>query len=130
MASRSARAKPCAPATGFKGPHPVECLDAVDQPLGIIQPVDADRELLTVQASPQPGDVRMGRGLGGELGELLGIDADREYRGAGSAMARIDDAATHGEPEILLRIRQKILAILLGLETDQIISQHRSISSR
>ena len=67
----------------------------------------------------------MGRGLGGELGELLGIDADREYRGAGSAMARMDDAATHGEPEILLRVRQEILAILLGLETDQIVGQHR-----
>ena len=57
----------------------------------------------------------MGRGFSGQLGELLGIDADREYRGAGSPMARIDDAATHGEPEILLRIRQKILAILLVL---------------
>ena len=67
----------------------------------------------------------MGRGLGGELGELLGIDADRENGSAGSAMARMDDAATDGEPEILLHVEQKILAILLGLETDQIVGQHR-----
>ena len=67
----------------------------------------------------------MGRRLGGQLGELLGIDADREYRGAGPAMARMDDAVTHDEPEIVLRVGQEVLAILLGLETDQVIGQHR-----
>ena len=31
----------------------------------------------------------------------------------------------HDEAEVGLRIRQKILAIFLGLKTDQIIGQHR-----
>ena len=54
-----------------------------------------------------------------------GIDADRKYRGARPAVARDDDAVMHGEAEIGLRVRQEVLAILLGLETDQIIGQHR-----
>jgi hypothetical protein len=31
----------------------------------------------------------------------------------------------HGEAEVGLRVRQEVLAIFLGLETDQIIGQHR-----
>ena len=67
----------------------------------------------------------MGRRLRRQLGELLRIDADRKYRGARPAVARDDDAVVHDEAEIGLRVRQEVLAILLGLETDQIIGQHR-----
>ncbi len=67
----------------------------------------------------------MGRRLRRQLGELLRIDADRKYRGAGPAVARNDDAVMHGEAEIGLRVRQEVLAILFGLKTDQIIGQHR-----
>ena len=38
---------------------------------------------------------------------------------------RMHDAATHDEAEILLGVGQEILAVLLGLETDQIVRQHR-----
>src|ERR1043166_9576321 len=106
-------------------PHPVERLYAVDQALGIIQPVDADRELLAVQAPPQPRDIRMGGRLRRQLRKLPGIDADRKYPRAGAAMARNDDAVMHDEAEIGLRVRQEVLAILLGLEADQVVSQHR-----
>ena len=67
----------------------------------------------------------MGRRLRRQLGELPGIDADRKYRGAGPAVARNDDAVMHDEAEVGLRVRQEVLAIFLGLETDQIIGQHR-----
>ena len=67
----------------------------------------------------------MGRRLRRQLGELPGIDADRKYRGAGAAMARNDDAVMHDEAEVGLRVRQEVLAIFLGLETDQVIGQHR-----
>ena len=52
-------------------PHPVERLDAVDQPFRIVEPVDTDRELLAVEAVAQPRHVRMGDRLGGLLGEFF-----------------------------------------------------------
>ena len=63
----------------------VEGVDAVDEPLGIIQPIDADREFLAVQAAAQPRHVGMRHRLGSLLGEFFGIDADRKYRSAGLA---------------------------------------------
>ena len=44
---------------------------------------------------------------------------------AGTAVARDHDAVVNDETEIGLRVGQKILAILFGLEADQIIGQHR-----
>ena len=80
---------------------------------------------LAVQAAPQPRDIGMGRRLGRQLGELPGIDADRKYPRVGTAMARNDDAVMHDEAEVGLRVRQEVLAIFIGLETDQVIGQHR-----
>ena len=91
----------------------------------IIQPVDADRKLFAVQAAAQPRDVWMGGRFCRQLGEFSGIDADRKHRGAGAAVARRDDAVMHGEAEIGLRVGQKVLAVFLGLEADEIIGQHR-----
>jgi len=42
----------------------------------------ADRELLAVQAAPQPRHVGVGDGLGGLRREFFGVDADRKDRGA------------------------------------------------
>ncbi|OIQ64078.1 hypothetical protein GALL_543750 [mine drainage metagenome] len=66
----------------LQGPHPVERIDTVDEPLGIIQPIDANRQLLAVQASPQPRYIGVGHGLGGLPREFFGIDADRKNRDA------------------------------------------------
>ncbi len=106
-------------------PHAVECLDAVDQPLGIIQPVDADRELFPVQASPQPRHVGMRNGLGGLQGEFFDIDADREYRDARLAMTRRDDAVFDLQTKLRGEIAKEVLAVVGRLESDQIIGQHR-----
>ena len=96
-----------------------------EQPLGIIQPVDADRQLLAVQAAPQPRHIRMHHRLGGLLGEFLRVDADRKHRSARAAVARGDHAILSGETEIRPDIGQEIFAIVFGLESDQIVSQHR-----
>ena len=37
----------------------------------------------------------------------------------------MNDAVVHDETEIGLRVGQEILAILLGLEADQVVGQHR-----
>ena len=102
-----------------------KAFDAVDQPLGIVQPVDADRELLAVQASPQPRHVGMGGGLGGLRCEFLRVDADRKYRDARCAMARCHHAVFNFKTKIRCQIVKEIVAIVLGLEPDQIIGQHR-----
>ncbi|MGY2809985.1 hypothetical protein ACVIHF_006715 [Bradyrhizobium sp. USDA 4506] len=106
-------------------PHLVERLDAVDEALGIVKPVDADRERLAIEAAPQPRHVGMRHRLGRLLRELAGIDADRKHRGAGAAERRIDHAVAHLEVEIVLHIAQEVLAVLIGLEADQVIGQHR-----
>jgi hypothetical protein len=67
----------------------------------------------------------MSHGPGGLLGELLRIDTDREYRGTGPAIARDDDAVANDGVQLGLHIGQEILAIFFGLETDQVIGQHR-----
>src|SRR6202022_544449 len=103
----------------------VECVDAVDQSLGIVQPIDADRQLLAVQASPQPRHIGMGHSLGGLQGEFFDIDADRKYRGTRSAMTRRYDAVFDLEAEIRRKVAEEIFAIVLGLESDQIVGQHR-----
>jgi len=43
----------------LQGPHLIKCVDAVDQSFGIVQPIDADRQLLAVQAPPQPRHIGM-----------------------------------------------------------------------
>ena len=67
----------------------------------------------------------MRRRLRGEVGEFLDVDADREHGGAGPAMRRDDDAVMHGKIELACDIAEEILAILLGLEADQVVGQHR-----
>ena len=67
----------------------------------------------------------MGRSFGGLLRKLLRIDADRKYCGVRAAVLRGHDTLVDGEPEIALNVRQEVLAILLGLETDEVIGQHR-----
>ncbi len=67
----------------------------------------------------------MRHGLGGLLGEFLRINADREHRGTRPAVARDDDAVANDEVQLGLQVGQEILAILFGLETDQVIGQHR-----
>ena len=57
--------------------------------------------------------------------EFFGIDADRKYRDARTAVARVDDAVATDKTKIRLHIRQEIFAIVLGLESDQIVGQHR-----
>ena len=63
--------------------------------------------------------------LGGLLGEFFRIDADRKYRDARCAVARGDDAVFDLEAEIGREISEEIVAIVLGLESDQIVGQHR-----
>ena len=67
----------------------------------------------------------MAHGLGRELGKLFRIDTDREHRRARLAILRGDDAVVNGEIQLALNVGQKILAVFLGLEADQIIGQHR-----
>jgi hypothetical protein len=67
----------------------------------------------------------MRHGLRRKLREFHGIDADREYGGAGAAVMRTHHAVTHGKAEIVLDIGQEVLAILFGLETDEVVGQHR-----
>src|SRR5882724_491117 len=62
--------------------------------------------------------------FGGLLGEFFRIDADRKYRDARRAVARGDDTLVNHKAEIRLDIRQEVFAIILGLEPDQIISEH------
>ena len=63
--------------------------------------------------------------LGRELGEFFRVDADREYRRARLAMARGDDAVANGQLKVALDVGEEVLAILFGLETDQVTGQHR-----
>src|SRR3979411_244395 len=63
--------------------------------------------------------------LGGLPGELLRIDADRKNRNAGSPEAGGDDATIGLNTEFRCQISEEIFAIILGLESDQIIRQHR-----
>src|SRR4051795_11198872 len=107
------------------GPEPIERTDAVDEALGVVEPVDADREPLTVEAAAQPRHIRMRRRFRCVLRELLGIDADREDLAARSAMLRDRNAVFDGEAEFARDIAEKILAIVMGLEADQIVGQHR-----
>ena len=106
-------------------PHAVERGDAVDQPLGIIEPVDADGELLAMQAAAQPRHVGMRRRLGRGCRELVGIDADRKHRQTRAAMARLHDAIPHLQAKVSSNAGAEIVPIVLGLETDEIIGQHR-----
>src|SRR6478752_3689207 len=67
----------------------------------------------------------MGGCLGCQLGKFFRIDADRKYRGARPAVFRGHDAIVGYEPEIGLNVRQKVLTIVLGLKTDEVIGEHR-----
>src|SRR6478672_13594109 len=100
-------------------PHPIEGVDAVDQSLRIVEPVDADRQLFAVQASAQPRYFGMRYGFGRLAGKLLGVDADRKYLDARCAVARLDDATPRDEAEMRLHTAEEILAIVRGLESDQ-----------
>src|SRR6202011_912525 len=97
----------------LRGPHPVERADAVDQSLGIVQPVDADRKPLAIEAAPQPRHVRMRHRFRRRLREFLGVDADREYRKPGPAMMRLDDAIVNLQSKCGSDIGVEILAIFL-----------------
>src|ERR1700720_512411 len=67
----------------------------------------------------------MRHGLGGLHREFLGIDADRKYRDARCAVARRDDAVFDLKTEIARNITEETFTVVLGLESDQIIGQHR-----
>src|ERR1700738_2413004 len=67
----------------------------------------------------------MRHGLGGLRCEFLGIDADRKYRDARCAVARRDDAVFRLKTETARKITEETLTVVLGLESDQIIGQHR-----
>src|SRR5260370_37472992 len=67
----------------------------------------------------------MRNGLGGLQGEFFDSDADREYRDARLAMTRRDDAVFDLQTKLRGEIAKEVLAVVGGLESDQIIGQHR-----
>src|SRR5713101_4525617 len=64
-------------------------------------------------------------GLGGLHRESLGIDSDRKYRDARCAVARRNDAVFDLKTKTERKITEETLTVVLGLESDQIIGQHR-----
>src|SRR6185437_909657 len=67
----------------------------------------------------------MGYRLGGLLGKSFGIDTDRKYPGARDAVTRRHDTVFDIEPEFARQISEEIAAIVTGLESDQIVGEHR-----
>src|SRR5690606_905645 len=55
-----------------------ERLELLRQALGIVEAVDADRELALAQAVAQAAVARRAARAGGDAGELAGVDADRK----------------------------------------------------
>ena len=106
-------------------PHAIERMDTVDQPLGIVEPIDADRELLAAEASPQPRDVRMRDRLGGLLGESQGVDADRKHGDMRATVPRAHNPIVNDEIQNRFDVGKEILAVVPGLESDKIVGQHR-----
>src|SRR5207248_11024406 len=52
-------------------------------------------------------------------------DTDRDTHDAGQAVTRHDDSIDDREPQNLHDVAQEMLAVLIGLETDQVEGQHR-----
>src|SRR6185437_5777739 len=103
--------------------HVVQRLEAIGQPLRIVEPVNADRELSAVQARAQPGDFRPRRRLCGKLREGVRIDGDRKYAEPRCALRgheRIDRVAVMLEPQFTREVFREIGEVVLGLETDEI----------
>src|SRR6185312_9038498 len=67
----------------------------------------------------------MGYRLGGLLGKSFGIDTDRKHPGSRGAVARRHDTVLDIEPELASQISEEIAAIVTGLESDQIVGEHR-----
>ena len=89
------------------------------------RPVDADRELFAVQAAPQPGDFRMRSGANGLTGEFLRIDSNGKYLARKTAMLARATPVMGEDAERIVHIAKKVVAIVLGLEADQIVGKHR-----
>src|SRR6476619_5351466 len=67
----------------------------------------------------------MGCGFGGLHREFFDVDADRKYRDTGSAVSRRYDAVLDLKTKIRGNAIEEVLAIVAGLESDQIVGQHR-----
>ncbi|MNU89778.1 hypothetical protein D3C71_796280 [compost metagenome] len=97
--------------------------EALRQTLGVIQAIHADRQLAVTQAVAQ---VAHGRLVGAGLGlarDVVGIDADRERRGAEAAPAGGLQFAVCQHPAApeQAHVGLEAIGIALGLEADQIV---------
>jgi hypothetical protein len=78
-----------APKQGF------EAQQALDDALGVVQPVDAEQHGAPCELITQLGDVRVGLLAAREVGELVEVDRDRRRRrGDGPSVRRVEVAAT------------------------------------
>src|SRR5579872_2076926 len=81
------------------GPHAVERIDAIDEPLGIVQSIDANGESLAIEAASQTRNVRMRDSLSRLAGKFVGIDPDGKHRNPGPAIARHHNAIFNRKTE-------------------------------
>src|ERR1700729_3673349 len=102
-----------------------ECLEAVDQSLGIIEPVNADGERPPTQALPQPPRLRAVFGMRGGLRKPIRIDADW-VNDRPNTLAGIGEIAfcpgVHAKD--LAHAVKKSLAVNLRVEPDDVIAAH------
>jgi len=97
------------------GPHPVKRADSIDQPLRIIQPIDADRELLACRLRRSRDTSGCVIDLAAYCANFFGIDTDREDCDPRPAVQRGHDLAANRQAEILAQIGLEVLAIVVGL---------------
>src|SRR5258708_19330259 len=57
-------------------------------------------------------------------GKFLRIDADGKYRATRFAVTRRHHAVFDRQAEIRSKVSEEIIAIIVGLESDQIVGQH------
>ena len=100
--------------------------EPLDQPLGVIEAVDADDYFLAIGAVAN-GALRLDRvGTGDHVIDFAGVDTDRESAGADHPVADRDvsvgiDLTVHFAFDIMVETVEPVL----GLEADQIICKHR-----
>ena len=105
--------------------QPAECLEPIDQTLGIVEPIDADGERSISQAFAQPHRLDAMLGAGGGGGEAGGIDADRIDDGQHmSAFAREAVVTDLGAGQDLPRAVQKGTLIGSRVKTHNVECAH------
>ena len=97
---------------------------ALHQPLGRVEPIDADHQLLLAQAVAQPVGGRVAPGLRGQGGEFARLDFHRKGAEPDAVAGMADRAIGVAQrAQLALRGGGEILGIVRGLEADQVGGQ-------